>query len=128
MVTVGGLGSGIAIPLAQWGGWRVSLVSWALPAVLALLIWAPQLRAHSAPVATGRGQSLWNSTLAWQVSLFMACQSTAFYVMGPEKTADYCATRPEISAVLVCPGSRDGTVRLHDCGLVAGQWEQLADE
>lgn len=81
MVTVGGLGSGIAIPLAQWGGWRVSLVSWALPAVLALLIWAPQLRAHSAPVATGRGQSLWNSTLAWQVSLFMACQSTAFYVM-----------------------------------------------
>jgi len=81
MVTFGGLGSGIAIPLAEWGGWRMSLVSWALPAMVALAIWAPQLRAHSAPVATARQQSMWNSALAWQVSLFMACQSTAFYVM-----------------------------------------------
>jgi len=81
MVTFGGLGSGIAIPLADWGGWRMSLVSWALPAIVALAIWAPQLRAHSAPVATARQQSMWNSALAWQVSLFMACQSTAFYVM-----------------------------------------------
>jgi CP family cyanate transporter-like MFS transporter len=81
MVTCGGLGSGIAIPLAGWGGWRFSLVSWALPAVLALAFWVTQLRAHSAPAAAGRQASMWNQPLAWQVSLFMACQSTAFYVM-----------------------------------------------
>jgi FAD:protein FMN transferase len=32
--------------------------------------------------------------------------STAFYVMGPEKTGQYCAKRPEVAAVLVCPGDR----------------------
>jgi MFS transporter, CP family, cyanate transporter len=81
LVTCGGLGSGIAIPLADWAGWRFSMVSWVIPAVLALLVWAPQLRAHSAPAATERPASMWGQSLAWQVSLFMACQSTAFYVM-----------------------------------------------
>jgi CP family cyanate transporter-like MFS transporter len=82
LVTCGGLGSGIAIPLADWDGWRLSLVSWALPAVLGVLVWAPQLRQHSRPqAATGARPRLWNRGLAWQVSLFMACQSTAFYVM-----------------------------------------------
>ncbi|MEO6080258.1 MAG: MFS transporter [Steroidobacteraceae bacterium] len=81
LVICGGLGSGIAIPLAEWGGWRFSLVSWVIPAVLALVIWAPQLRAQSAPVTLERQASMWNKPLAWQVSLFMACQSTAFFVM-----------------------------------------------
>lgn len=81
MVVCGGLGSGVAIPLADWGGWRMSLVLWAVPAVLAIAIWMPQLRAHSAPASAGPRASLWNRPLAWQVSLFMACQSTAFYVM-----------------------------------------------
>jgi CP family cyanate transporter-like MFS transporter len=82
LVTCGGLGSGIAIPLADLGGWRFSLVSWAIPAVLALLAWAPQLREHSRPQAQASpAPRLWNRPVAWQVSLFMACQSTAFYVM-----------------------------------------------
>jgi CP family cyanate transporter-like MFS transporter len=81
LVTCGGLGSGIAIPLADWGGWRFSLIAWAIPAVVALLIWAPQMRAHSAPAPVERSVPMWNQPLAWQVSLFMACQSTAFYVM-----------------------------------------------
>jgi CP family cyanate transporter-like MFS transporter len=82
LVTCGGLGSGIAIPLADWGGWRFSLVSWMLPAILALALWVPQLRLHSAPaMAAERQVPMWNQPLAWQVSLFMACQSTAFFVM-----------------------------------------------
>jgi CP family cyanate transporter-like MFS transporter len=81
LVICGGLGSGMAIPLANWGGWRISLVSWIIPALLALVVWVWQLRAHSAPAAPERKVPLWNQPLAWQVSLFMACQSTAFYVM-----------------------------------------------
>lgn len=81
LVTCGGLGSGIAIPLADWGGWRFSMVSWAIPAVVGLAIWLPQLKAHSTPATTERAASMWRLPLAWQVSLFMACQSTAFYVM-----------------------------------------------
>jgi CP family cyanate transporter-like MFS transporter len=82
LVTCGGLGSGIAIPLADWGGWRFSLVFWALPAVLGVLVWATQLRQHSRPLAAvATRPRMWNRAVAWQVSLFMACQSTAFYVM-----------------------------------------------
>ncbi len=81
LATCGGLGSGISIPLAVWGGWRFSLIAWAIPAVVALMIWIPQLRAHSAPVTVESRAPMWNQPLAWQVSLFMACQSTAFYVM-----------------------------------------------
>ena len=53
--------------------------------------------------------------------------STAFYVMGPEKTAAYCANRPELAAVLVCPASREGDVRLFAFGLDDDRWQQLAD-
>jgi len=31
--------------------------------------------------------------------------STAFFVMGPEAALQYCQTRPEIAAVLLCPSS-----------------------
>jgi CP family cyanate transporter-like MFS transporter len=81
LVSCGGLGSGVAIPLAEWGGWRFSLVAWAIPAVLAVLLWLPQLRSHSAPAAPAPRVSMWKQPIAWQVSLFMACQSTAFYVL-----------------------------------------------
>ena len=81
MVTCGGLGSGIAIPLADMGDWRLSLLSWVIPAVVALALWLPQLKGHSEPARAAPHASLWNRALAWQVSLFMACQATAFYVM-----------------------------------------------
>ena len=81
MVTCGALGSGIAIPLANIGGWQLSLLSWMIPALVALALWLPQLRVHGAPARVVAHGSLWNRALAWQVSLFMACQSTAFYVM-----------------------------------------------
>jgi thiamine biosynthesis lipoprotein len=38
--------------------------------------------------------------------------STAFYVMGPEKVQRYCAERPDVAAVLVCPGNHEDGVQL----------------
>jgi CP family cyanate transporter-like MFS transporter len=82
LVTCGGLGSGIAIPMAEWGGWRFSLAWWLIPALLAALLWIPQLRASSRPAVPSHSPvHMWNNSLAWQVSLFMGFQSTAFYVM-----------------------------------------------
>jgi thiamine biosynthesis lipoprotein len=53
--------------------------------------------------------------------------STAFYVMGPEKTTAYCEDRPEVSALLVLPASRQGDVRLKAVGLGDDRWRQLSD-
>ncbi len=53
--------------------------------------------------------------------------STAFYVMGPQKAADYCAVRPEIAALLVAPGGRAGDVQLIALGQDTSSWLRLAD-
>jgi hypothetical protein len=34
--------------------------------------------------------------------------STAFFVMGPERTAEFCESRPEIAALVVCPTHGQG--------------------
>jgi CP family cyanate transporter-like MFS transporter len=84
LVISGGLGSALAYPLAQWADWRFSLASWGIPALVALLVWLPWLRKHTDPEPRSpeaEPAGIWRSALAWQVSLFMACQSTAFFVM-----------------------------------------------
>lgn len=84
LVIAGGLGSGIAIPLANWAGWQISLLAWVFPVLLALVVWMPRLKRKTDPKPVqnvSRPKKMWHSGLAWQVSLFMAGQATAFYVM-----------------------------------------------
>lgn len=79
------LAAGASIPLAEVVGWRWSLGAWALPAVIALVLWLPQLKFQTRPKQTRTfSQSLrklGNSSLAWQVALFMGLQSLVFYVI-----------------------------------------------
>ena len=83
------LASGVAVPLAALSpaDWRLSLGVWAVPGMVALLAWLPLLRsraaapAHSAAAVSPRGHSPWRSAIGWQVSLFMALQSLAFYTL-----------------------------------------------
>jgi thiamine biosynthesis lipoprotein len=87
-----------------------------------------RLYGHILDPRTGQpAEGVFSATVLAPTAVEAEALSTAFYVMGPEKTAEYCTSRPGIAAVLVCPGSRDGSVRLHACGLKAGQWEQLAE-
>lgn len=63
------------------GDWRWALAFWLVPAVLAGLVWLPQLRR---PHAAARQRSvdrtrLSGSALAWQVTLFMGLQSSLAY-------------------------------------------------
>jgi len=72
---------------------RVALSLWALPALLAAVLWIPQLRyrpmpvaaraASQSPAASGSGQpgllALGRRALAWQVTLFMGLQSLSYY-------------------------------------------------
>jgi CP family cyanate transporter-like MFS transporter len=71
---------------------RISLGLWAVPALVAALLWVPQLRFRTRPaeaVTAGarpprtrsrRGPlSMGRSRLAWQVTLFMGLQSLSYY-------------------------------------------------
>jgi CP family cyanate transporter-like MFS transporter len=88
MSFVGALAAGIAVPIADAapGGWRMALGCWAALAVLALVVWAPQLvRARTAALqrsdAGPAGPPLWRSVTAWKVTAYMGLQSFAFYVV-----------------------------------------------
>lgn len=80
------LGAGVAVPLSLLIGWRNTLGIWALPAVLAFLVWLPQVRARETAGASTHGtamtlRSMLRSGLAWELSLFMGLQSLTFYVI-----------------------------------------------
>ena len=80
------LAAGVSFPLAQQAGigWRGSLALWAVPALVAALVWVSLLRGTRPAVDTARTPvgvgGLWRSALAWQVTLFMGLQSLAYYV------------------------------------------------
>ncbi len=42
--------------------------------------------------------------------------ATAFYTMGPEKTAAYCESHPDVTALLVCSGENGGPVEVKIAG------------
>ena len=51
--------------------------------------------------------------------------ATALFVMGVEAAAEFCATRGDLAAVLVCPASEGAGVELHACGLGEEDWYRL---
>lgn len=75
------------------GSWRGAMAIWAVPAVLALLVWLPRaLRAPGSPVSTGapvdaipeprdepRMSALLRDPVAWAVTVFMGLQSLSYY-------------------------------------------------
>lgn len=87
MALMAALASGVSAPLSAITdlGWRLSLGVWFLIAVVALLCWWPQLKTIEAlptPVSSAtQAGSIWKSPVAWQVSMFMALQTTVFYTL-----------------------------------------------
>ena len=53
--------------------------------------------------------------------------ATALYVMGSEAALQYCATHPQIAALLVTPADRHGAIALHTAGFAEGQLTLLGD-
>ncbi|MRH29878.1 MFS transporter [Microbacterium sp. SYP-A9085] len=109
MASVGAIGAGVMVPLAQLEvggaplGWRFALLMTGAPLLPALLCWVIAYRARgSSPAArtgrlsrpssaaasireTGVGSrtgSVWRSTLAWLVGIYMGSQSASFYILS----------------------------------------------
>jgi MFS transporter, CP family, cyanate transporter len=80
------LAAGISVPVANafGGGWRPGLAIWAIPAVVAFVVWAPLLkRSPRMRIPAGDrmagARALLRDRVAWSVTLFFATQSAGFY-------------------------------------------------
>ena len=86
MNVFGALASGVSVPLANIDpfGWQGALAVWGVVTVIALFIWAPQLKNPTKmPVAEEdqKKTNMWASFTAWQVTLFMGLQSLMYYTV-----------------------------------------------
>ncbi|WP_205718132.1 CynX/NimT family MFS transporter [Actinomadura soli] len=95
MAASGAVAAGLAVPLDEAGGWRLALAVWAVPSVIALLVWGPlAVRGRRAPATssgpsgpsassarTSASGSLLRSPVAWYVAVFMGLASLMFYVL-----------------------------------------------
>ncbi|HTU85766.1 MAG TPA: MFS transporter [Solirubrobacteraceae bacterium] len=86
LVGFAALAAGISVPVANafGGGWRPGLGIWAVPAAIALAVWAPELRcrqraARPAGHRVAGARALLRDRVAWSVTLFFAVQSAGFY-------------------------------------------------
>lgn len=87
------LGASGAYPLFQWMGGDTraayhSLGLWAIPALLALLLWIPQARIKAAPAppatqAASTTVNVYRSGTAWSITLFFGLQALNLYVFLP---------------------------------------------
>lgn len=81
------IAAGLSVPLAVEHnlGWRGSLAVWAVLALLALIIWIPNIKRINRTVPTRSFKEamkkLSGSLLVWRLALYMGLQSLAFYVI-----------------------------------------------
>jgi CP family cyanate transporter-like MFS transporter len=82
---VAAVASGVAVPISEVapGGWYTALGCWIVLALVAIVLWLPQLRTPAVVSTTVRGghRLPWGSGLAWAVTAFMGLQSLGFYVI-----------------------------------------------
>ncbi|GAA3825226.1 MFS transporter [Nocardioides panacisoli] len=82
MSTGAALGAALTVPIASAaGGWRIGLVAWVVPAVLALVAWTVSGRGREHARSRSRGASLWRSPVAWAVTITFGTQSVFAYVI-----------------------------------------------
>ncbi len=86
LVGTAAVAAAVTVPLAHviGRGWRGGLAIWSVPAIVALVVWLPQLRRCAAAPAREDGRharmrEITRHRLTWQLTLFFATQSWGFY-------------------------------------------------
>jgi len=90
MTTAAGIVAGIVLPLSEQVGWQWALGGWTILGVFAFFIWLfLRVRLGSSnhqaviPAALGSSDiSMWRTTFAWQIAIFMGLQSLLFYTVA----------------------------------------------
>lgn len=114
----------VPIDQALGGNWRLTLASWGVFAVLALLVWLPQLRRMHRFDTEAAPASLWRNGIAWAITIFMAAQSLIFYTFAawlPEYLIDRGMSPAGAGAVLAL-GQVAGLVASLLAPIVAGRY------
>lgn len=102
------LGAGLSVPLkaALGDSWRWALAVWAVPAIVAAVVWLPfmrRARPRSANPDAPPAVSLWRDRKAWMVSGFLGCQALLFYASAawlPDVLKDHGASEGAAGALL----------------------------
>ncbi|ANY25082.1 CynX/NimT family MFS transporter [Gordonia terrae] len=73
--------SGVSVPTndALGGDWRLALATWGLLAVVAVVVWIPQLPSVHRVTSASPTTSLLTNPIAWAITVFMGTQSLIFY-------------------------------------------------
>ena len=85
MFTGATIGAALTVPVAAaLGSWQAGLAFWAVPAIIAFVVWAiveqPWKRLHDAVAPRVKLSSLpWRSGPAWALTAYMAINSVVFY-------------------------------------------------
>ena len=79
-------GSAVPFQQAMGGSWPAALAVWAIPALVAALVWLPMAPRRGGgsfgdAAARRQGHGLWRDPLAWQVTLYMGLQSAVAYMV-----------------------------------------------
>lgn len=92
-MTVGGAsGAVLTAPAQDWlgHGWTWGLAIWALPALLAWLLWLGLPKRAVAPVSGPAPSGLpWRASRAWLITVFFAIQAGLFYTLATWLVARY---------------------------------------
>ncbi len=90
MAIGGTLGVVLTAPVTQLLGerWTLGLAFWALPALLALLLWM-RLPSRAEPGTEQRAGLPWHEPRAWLVSVYFALQAGLFYALATWLVARY---------------------------------------
>jgi CP family cyanate transporter-like MFS transporter len=79
------LSAGLTVPLEHTAGigWRLAMAAWAIPAAIAVVVWAPQTRTSRSTDVTAPEQrpvrGLWSDRVAWMVTGFMGIQALGYF-------------------------------------------------
>jgi thiamine biosynthesis lipoprotein len=85
--------------------------------------------AHILDPCTGQpAEGVLSVTVAAPTAALADGLSTAMFVMGPELARDYCASRPELAALLVCPAGASGRAEIHAIGFGEEELTLLDDD